>query len=276
MHADREVDAEEEAPQLALGPRGAGEGLDDANLAARHALLPLALDAVERVPLDRPVQLERSVELAARAAPPALRVGELVLLPPVLRARDQAGARRADPVVHGREELVRLLGVDEPDAAVGAVVVAEREAGLVGLHAQRRHGQAVAEAAVDLRLRRPERRDRLAPAVDVLELAAHEVAQDPAAPMGRQHADPRHAGTGQLATRDRQAELVGGREADRSAVVVGRQRAFGGEGVHLALPVLVAQRIAEGGLGGLHRGAKLVRRGRPDLDGHQAIFSRGA
>ena len=200
------------------------EQLDDAHLALGEAVLPLVLDPVHRVPLRLAVDLGDGVELLARAAPPLLRIGEPEILPPCLRAREHAGASRADGVVDRREEPVGLVGVGQPDGDVRRLGVLEREAARIGLGDDAGRRQPVAEAAVDRRLRRPERRDRLAPAADVVELAAHEVAQDPAAPVRRQDADPGDAGARQLAARDREIERVRAREA-RPACRCRRRRA---------------------------------------------------
>ena len=52
----------------------------------------------------------------------------------------------------------------------------------------------------------PQDRQRLAASVDVVELQPHHLAQDPPAPMRRVHADGRHAGGRQHATRHRQLD----------------------------------------------------------------------
>src|SRR5262245_11538994 len=53
-----QVDAEDEAPELALGDRAGRERLDETHLAVREAMPPLLLDAVERVRSRLPLELE--------------------------------------------------------------------------------------------------------------------------------------------------------------------------------------------------------------------------
>ena len=263
----------EEAPELELDRGRGAEELDDAHLALGEAVLPFVLDPVGRVALGVPVHLGDRVELLARAAPPLLGVGEPQLLPPCLRAREHPRPARAEPVVDRREEPVRLLGVGQPDAQVRRRVVLEREPPRIGLRHETGHRRAVAEAAVDRRLRGPERRQRLAPAVDVFELAPHEVAQDPAATVRRQDADPGDAGARELPARDREIERVCRREPDRLVAVVRRERARRGQDLPLALPVVVLELGAERPLRGLHRRPQLVLDRRPDLDRHAPIRS---
>ena len=123
---DRQVDLVQEAPEHPLGRGRRRERLDHAHLATGEAVLPLVLDAVERVALDFAVDLDGGVELLAGTAPPALRVGETVLLPPALVAREHPGPSDAHALVDGAEERERLVGVDEPDRAGG--ICPQREA----------------------------------------------------------------------------------------------------------------------------------------------------
>ena len=155
-----------------LRPHRCRERLDHAHLALRKAVLPFVLDAVRtRSPrLHRRPRRRRRTSGSRRA--PALGVGETMLFPPALVAREHPRplvARNA--LVDRRKSSVRLVGVDEPDRA-GRRSSLQREARPVGLRLPS-SGAAVpvAEAAVDRCLRGPERRDRLAPAVHVLELA---------------------------------------------------------------------------------------------------------
>ena len=62
------------------------------------------------------------------------------------------------------------------------------------LHVAAERGEPVAEAAVDPALRRPEDGERLLARVHVLELGAHQLAQDPAPAVRRQDTDDGHAG----------------------------------------------------------------------------------
>jgi hypothetical protein len=67
-------------------------------------------------------------------------------------------------------------------------------------------GDAVPEAAVDRLLRRPQRRDRLAARLHVVELCAHHLAQDPAAAMRRIDADDGDARARKRAARNAEVE----------------------------------------------------------------------
>ena len=80
------------------------------------------------------------------------------------------------------------------DRARRAGVVAECEPRVLGLHGGGRRRDVIAEAAVDDRLGRPERRERLAAFVEVVELPSHELRKHAASPVGGHDPDPGDAG----------------------------------------------------------------------------------
>ena len=164
--------------------------------AGRRAGLPRHADAGRsRSPRARRRARAARSCFGPRAAAPLGRVGELRGLPPLARAREHARASRArDALVDRREALERLVArrraARAPRGSTGranaACVARQRD-----LARERR--EAVAEAAVDRLLRRPQRRDRLAALVHVVELRAHHRREDAAAAVRRQHADDGHA-----------------------------------------------------------------------------------
>ena len=108
---------------------------------------------------------------------------------------------------------------------VGPGIVAEREAGVNRLQSCGRRRDPVAEAAVDDGLRRPERCERLAALVEVVELLAHELGEHAAAPVARHDADERDAGARRGAAGDRHLEGDRRGEADRDVAVEGAEGA---------------------------------------------------
>ena len=100
---------------------------------------------------------------------------------------------------------------------------------------QRRH--AVAEAAVDHGLGRPQGGDRLAAAVvDVRELAAHQRGEQPAPAVRGPHADERHARDRHLSARHREAAREDPGSGHDPAAIAQHEDALG---LEHALPALV-------------------------------------
>ena len=270
----RQVDPGQVPPHFAFCCGRGRERLHHAHHPLREARLPLVLHAVDRIAGDRTVELEHRVELLARAAAPALGVGETVLAPPVLVTRPHAGALLPHVLVHRPDQVVRRCGVDEPPAALPAGIVTQLEAAAVRLQPRARRREPVAEAPVDRSLGGPERRDRLAPLARVRELLRHQPAENPLPPVRRLDSDPRDTGTRQLAPGNRQLERVRARERDRAPVVERCHRAVKRKRDPLALPVLLRDALGEGDR---HRRPELAFVGRlTDLDRHYAIFSSGA
>ena len=153
----------------------------------------LVHDPVEGVTDGAPVAL-RSARLSGpppcRGAPGDRRAG---------RSSHQSRERERNPMFPRRTRSYtrgkvgeRLVVLDERDATVRrGQVVAERrpDAREPRPAAQRRHPVPV--AAVDRLLRRPQRRERLAPGRDVGELRAHHPREQAAAAVRGQHADHR-------------------------------------------------------------------------------------
>src|SRR6185436_4980463 len=127
----------------------------------------------------------------------------------------------------------------------------------VGIHLRRRSSDPVAETAVDRGFRCPEDRERLAALAEIVELAPHELSQDPAAPMARQHPDPGHTTRRELTARHRQSERKRGSCPDRSFAVVGREETLARKHLPVALEVLILLLLAECGLGDPHRSPEL-------------------
>ena len=197
------VDVEQVAPQLGDRRRLGRDRLDHDHLARRHALVPVHPVAVDRVSGGRAVDLEQREPL--RAAPPRRSDGSGRTRSshqsrerrnmPGARARGlptAAGTSRAPRPARRAASSRRLARRDEVDVLLRDV------------HLARERGAAVAEAAVDRLLRRPERRDRLAALVRVVEVRAHHRAQHASPAVRRRDADDRRAGAGQHAARHRQ------------------------------------------------------------------------
>ena len=115
------------------------------------------------------VDLDEDVVLRARAVAPVLGVVD-ASVPARVRARQHAVALESRALEDRRKELARLLLRDEPGGAGRSGIVAEREAGLLGLHRRGRRRDPVAEAAVDDGLGRPEGGERLAALAEIVEL----------------------------------------------------------------------------------------------------------
>jgi hypothetical protein len=81
-------------------------------------------------------------------------------------------------------------------------------------------GHSVAEAAVNRLFRSPQARERLAALVDVVELRAHELRENPLPPVGRQHADYRHPRGRHDRARHGELELEGARSTDDLPVLL--------------------------------------------------------
>ena len=111
--------------------------------------------------------------------------------------------------------------------------------------------------------------------MDVVELGAHEVAQDAAAAMRRQHADHGRAGGTDRPAGNGQVELERARAADDLAAVESHVHPALGDEHALGLLLLRAGRPAEVVPDRPKRADLLVGAGGADLDG-QTTFSSGA
>src|SRR5580765_6397789 len=196
------------------------------------------------------------------------RVCKAILLPPVGAAFDEPGNLSPDLVVDAWQQLLRLVVIDDPDRTDRAGILAEREPRPVCSHLRRRGRDAVAETAVDRGFRRPQDRERLAALAKIVELAAHQLPQDPTAPMARQDPDPGHTTRGELTARHRQPERKRGGGPDRSFTVVGHEETIARKHLPVALEVLVLLLLAECGLGYPHRGPELFFARISDLNRH--------
>jgi hypothetical protein len=138
--------------------------------------------------------------------------------------------------------------------------------------AERSHSVPV--PPVDRLLRSPQAGNRLAALVNVVELGAHQLGEDPATPMGRQHADDRDPGCRNDRTRHRELELESARPAYDLPVLLRDMHPLGrkdtGEALHGVLggnaPEVVRDRR--------EAGQDLTAPCPPDL--HAQIFSSGA
>jgi hypothetical protein len=90
---------------------------------------------------------------------------------------------------------------------------------------QFRGGDPVSVPPVDDGLGREQRGDRLAAVADIGELAPHQAGQDPAPPVGGQHADRRDPARGERPAGDRQRHREGERGPDDVGSVEGGQGA---------------------------------------------------
>ena len=154
--AHRQVDAEDEAPELTLGRGCRRERLDERDLALRKAVLPLRLDAVDRIRSRLAVELDERQVLRAwprAATPPDPRGG----------SSHHSASRGEKPGVAERTRSYTCSTAAPPPRArcirtvpARTWIVAEREAGPIGVHLVVRRGHPVAEAAVDRSLRRPQ------------------------------------------------------------------------------------------------------------------------
>ena len=212
-------------------------------------------------------------ELAGAAA--ALgRVGQAPHLPPVPRAREHARALEPQPVVDRRDQLERLLGREQPQARLARrprqARVLAREVDL-GRH----RGQAVAEAAVDLVVRGPEVRDRLAALVDVVELGAHQRAEQAAAAVRRQDADDGHArGADGSPARDGELERERAAARDDEPVLARDVHPLGRQDAREPLAHALVRAAAEVAEDRSERGRELARIGAGGDLGHAAEANR--
>ena len=158
---------------------------------------PARLDRVERVGVLGDGGAERLGAVAV-----ALVVAQPVL-PPGTVAVEHAGYRRADGLVHRAHGVERVSGREQIDLRGRGAAQRATSVSTSSSAAKRRH--AIAEAAVDHGLGRPQGGDRLAAAVvDVGELAAHQRGEQPAPAVGGAHADERHARDRHLSARHRE------------------------------------------------------------------------
>lgn len=275
-----QVDAEEIAPDLACCVRRRGHDLEEPHVALRESVLPVRLDAVDRVGGGLAVQLDHRGVLRARAVAPVLRVREPVVLPPGFGSGQEAGDVASHAFVHLRTEDARLFGVHDPRRACRAGIVAKREARAVGVELEVGCCDPVAEATVDRRLRGPEDRERLTAPAEVVELVAHQARENAAATVAREHSDPRHSTRAELTSGHRQPERERRRGPDGLPVDVCGEEALAREHLAVPLEVVVTVLLREDGHRGAHRAVQLVFRRATDLDLHGArayeMRSRGA
>jgi hypothetical protein len=100
----------------------------------------------------------------------------------------------------------RILERKHPDLAARTWIVAEREAGPIGVHLIVRRGHPVAEPAVDRSLRRPQNCERLAARAQIVELTPHQLCEDALPAVAREHGDPGDAAGWKLPAGDGQRE----------------------------------------------------------------------
>ena len=112
-----EVDAEQVPPELAVGRRRGRDRLDHAQRRLRDAVLPVVLDAVARIACVFAVDLEHGEVARAGAVPVVLGIGQAVVAPPGLGAREHArasprGRARRSAAARGRPRPRRPAGRD--------------------------------------------------------------------------------------------------------------------------------------------------------------------
>ena len=157
---------------------------------------------------------------------------------------------RLNAIPDRRQHASGFLDVDQPHACARFRLAAKSDAITVGADRCLERRDAVAETTVDRLLRGPEDRERLATAECVVELAAHELRQDPAPPVARHDADHRHSRGRQLAAGDSEEHRQVGRGADDRAVVVGAEHPLGRDHLAVALDVLLVDLVREARLAG--------------------------
>ena len=123
----------------------------------------------------------------------------------------------------------------------------------------------------------PEGRERLAAAADIVELGPHQIGQHAPAPVRGQDADDRDPGAVELPARYRQPKRNRPGAADHASLIEGAVHAVERQDTREVLGSLpagpAAEVMADRANGRLEF---LAAPSRPDLDAHQAIFSRGA
>ena len=127
---------------------------------------------------------------------------------------------------------------------------------------------------VDRLLRSPQAGNRLAALVDVVELCAHQLGEDPATPMGWQHAHDRDPGCGNDRARHRELELEGTRPADDLPVLLRDMHPLGPKDTGEALHGVLGRDAPEVVRDRREAGQDLTALCPPDL--HAQTFSSGA
>ena len=160
-------------------------------------------------------------------------------------APEHPGGLAPDGVPGTREQLERLLRVDDPQRSLALertrerrVLSRDRDFG-----ALRRH--AIAEAAVDRVLGRPQERERLATLVHVVELRAHHRAQNATPPVRGERPDDGHARGRHDRAGHRQLEGERAGAADDRAVLQRRVHALDREVLRETLHALLGRLHAE-------------------------------
>ena len=186
------------------------------------------------------------------------------------------GVVAADAVVDAREELERLAASTKRGVASRSSgrAKAEYSPGEVHLADEGRH--PVAEAAVDRLLGGPQERERLTALVDVVELGAHQGAQDSTAPVRRVGPDDRDARGRDDAARNREPEREGAGAADDAAVLPGGVHALDREVLREALHPLLGRIEPEVLPDREDRLPELLEVGAGRDPERHAIFSNGA
>ena len=246
-----EVHAEQEAPDGALGTRRRRHHLDHEELALGASIVPVGLHPVDRVALGRPIDLVEVAELGAGASPAVLAVAEGPPAPPILGPGQGSRRDGAHPLVDRREGRQRLGLVDQAHPPFRLPRPQPGRPPAVDLECAAQRPEAVPEALVDGALRCPQDGDGLAAPAHVIELLAHERAQQALPPMARLHADGGDTGRRHLAARDGEAEREGGGGGDRALAVEGGDEAVRLDGsppvVELGIREILAEGDDEGG-----------------------------
>ncbi len=166
---------------------------------------------------------------------------------PTIVAREHPGTPGRRVVVHTGCGLP-IFRCDEaqPHRRIVGHVLAQRLRAPWHVEGHRMCRAAIAEAPVDRRLRGPQDRERLLPAVaDVVQLVAHHAAQDAAAAIHRQYADPAHAGSGNDRAGHGEIERERSRDAGDRVTVARGDRAARILHCAVALGELGIQRVTE-------------------------------
>ena len=161
----------------------------------KGVLVPPPPGGVQRVPAGTRIVLGEHAAHRRGPGPPLVRVLHDVVPPgfaPDEEARLGGQQRVVDLGQFGQGRL--RLGDPQPQPRVRGSLGAEHALAVPDGEARVPGGAAVAEPAVDPRVRGPEHRDGLAPLVDVVELPAHQAGQDAAPPVGGHDRDPGHPG----------------------------------------------------------------------------------
>ena len=202
-------------------------------------------DPVQRVAGRRAVALVQRADERTCAAAHLGPVTDPPCLPPVGRAREEPGRPLPDPLVQPRQDALRLVVVDQTEAPLARQLRPDANAVALRLDVHAHRGEAVAEAAVDRLLGRPERRHGLAALTDVAELRLHHPAKQALPAVRRQDADDGDARAGDGAAGQRQLLRVRACAGDDPAVVDDGEHPLQGQDLRESLRVLRCRLPAE-------------------------------